>query len=905
VTPDDLTGTLGGLCRWWLDNRCPPAGRAVEIQRLQKHVIGTPIGALSLGCVRAPVIDDLLHCLDRAGAAPASVNKLRSVLHTVFAKAKKAGRWVGENPAAGAERRKVPKRVYITLSPEQLGPMLEQVPEDWRPLFACGPALGLRKGELFALQKTDVDLARGTLTVSRSHERNATKGGDPSVLPIPAPLRPWIEHQMKHAPGALLFPAPDGSQRPREADPQKILRTALARAGIVEGYEHRCRWCGFSLRAPDAEPRYCATCKKTTDGRGNQVENPRGRRLWPRAIQIKMRFHDLRHTFATELLRQGVDVHRVQRLMRHSDVRVTTGTYAHLLVEDLRAAVDAHAPVPAMPAQPETPARGLGVEGSAPSAPPAVRERAKPGNEQATKALGDSRGLDWWALQDSNLRPLPCEGEKAPRSRACQNQSEGYLAQAAATISPLQISMVALAFFNGKRKVWNVARCCAAVVQEVPPMGKANVEKREARLRALGLRGRLPEVLTERLLDAVRAHPTGDRYVITDGDVPGLVLQVAPNGAASFLLHYRTREGRQRTIKIAAAGAMPLEAVRSAGRARLVDVERGGDPAEEKREARAEAERAKTSTVRAYLEQIYGPLVLSHRKDGGKPKTADDKPSGTWARILAAWAPLLDVQLAALTRDAIEKVLADRKEEGKAMGTLLRDWAAFRALMADAVDRRHIAGVPMGRRPEPIRKGKGNQRVRWIGQRDSDEQIAEGTGEAKRLFDALDAFTSEERAGGDFLRCVVRLALATGMRRGELVALNESMISRRERTITLPASLTKTNRDRVVHLSDAALGALKSWKLRGAHGELFPGEQERWEDRITQREWPRLCAAAGVTDLHFHDLRHDFAVRLRKAGKALEVVRDALGHSSIVQTEKYAHVGPSEVRDAVLGALVS
>ena len=68
-----------------------------------------------------------------------------------------------------------------------------------------------------------------------------------------------------------------------------------------------------------------------------------------------MRFHDLRHTFATELLRQGVDVHRVQRLMRHSDVRVTTGTYSHLLVEDLRAAVDAHAPKPSVPPPAEPP----------------------------------------------------------------------------------------------------------------------------------------------------------------------------------------------------------------------------------------------------------------------------------------------------------------------------------------------------------------------------------------------------------------------------------------------------------------------------------------------------------------------------------------------------------------------
>ena len=53
-----------------------------------------------------------------------------------------------------------------------------------------------------------------------------------------------------------------------------------------------------------------------------------------------MRFHDLRHTTATLLLRAGVDAHRVQRLLRHRDVRTTTGTYGHLDVEDLRAAIE-------------------------------------------------------------------------------------------------------------------------------------------------------------------------------------------------------------------------------------------------------------------------------------------------------------------------------------------------------------------------------------------------------------------------------------------------------------------------------------------------------------------------------------------------------------------------------------
>ena len=440
-------------------------------------------------------------------------------------------------------------------------------------------------------------------------------------------------------------------------------------------------------------------------------------------------------------------------------------------------------------------------------------------------------------------------------------------------------------------------------------MGKVNEELRESRLKALGLRGALPDMLTETVLEAVRTHPTGERYQLADGDVPGLVLAISGDGKASFLLHYRTKDGSQRTLKVASAGAMPLKAVRKLARTKLEEVGRGGDPAEEKREARAESARAeeqeRTGTVRAYLDQVYGPKVLAHLKDGGasKPSTRfpgrDMKPSGTWGRILSGWEPLLEVQLSALTRDAIEKVLSDRKARGKAMGTLLRDWSAFRALLADAVDRGQLAAVPMAKRPMPIRKEKGNQRVRWLGQFDR-EDVAEGQDERSRFNEALKAFDGAEQCGGDFLRFAARLALATGMRRGELVRLTEKMINSRARTITLPPEITKSTKGRVVYLNDAALAVLKAWKLRGTRGELFPGTADMWSDRITQQGWPALCAAAKITDLHFHDLRHDFAVQLLKSGATLEQVRDALGHASVTQTEKYAHVMPDDVRRAVL-----
>ena len=69
-------------------------------------------------------------------------------------------------------------------------------------------------------------------------------------------------------------------------------------------------------------------------------------KFWPTVKVRQMRFHDLRHSTATLLLRERVDAHRVQRLLRHRDVKTTTGTYGHLVVEDLRDAINLLPPSP-------------------------------------------------------------------------------------------------------------------------------------------------------------------------------------------------------------------------------------------------------------------------------------------------------------------------------------------------------------------------------------------------------------------------------------------------------------------------------------------------------------------------------------------------------------------------------
>src|SRR5207245_659553 len=53
------------------------------------------------------------------------------------------------------------------------------------------------------------------------------------------------------------------------------------------------------------------------------------------------------------------------------------------------------------------------------------------------------------------------------------------------------------------------------------------------------------------------------------------------------------------------------------------------------------------------------------------------------------------------------------------------------------------------------------------------------------------------------------------------------------------------------------------------------------------------CKRAGLTDLHFHDLRHTFASQFVMAGGDLYILKEILGHKSITMSQRYAHLSPT------------
>jgi integrase len=108
-----------------------------------------------------------------------------------------------------------------------------------------------------------------------------------------------------------------------------------------------------------------------------------------------------------------------------------------------------------------------------------------------------------------------------------------------------------------------------------------------------------------------------------------------------------------------------------------------------------------------------------------------------------------------------------------------------------------------------------------------------------------------ERTRNPVVRHVVAFALATGMRRGEILRVRWPDIDWDGRTLAI--SETKTGEPRTIPLTTSAIEVLAGLAREPRHGKLvFPVTANAF--RLV---WERVCARAGVLDLRFHDFRHE------------------------------------------------
>ena len=175
-------------------------------------------------------------------------------------------------------------------------------------------------------------------------------------------------------------------------------------------------------------------------------------------------------------------------------------------------------------------------------------------------------------------------------------------------------------------------------------------------------------------------------------------------------------------------------------------------------------------------------------------------------------------------------------------------------------------GIPLTRNPvaEVRKPPPGSPRTRRLGE-----------GEWDKLQSALDK--TRNKLLGPLLSC----AVATGMRRGELLGARWEHLDLKRRLLLLPT--TKNGHPRHVPLSPQALAAIES--CRGMDQErIFP-----MAPNAVRLAWGRLTKRAGIEGLHFHDLRHEAISRFFEMGLTVPEVASISGHRDPRMLFRYAH----------------
>lgn len=150
---------------------------------------------------------------------------------------------------------------------------------------------------------------------------------------------------------------------------------------------------------------------------------------------------------------------------------------------------------------------------------------------------------------------------------------------------------------------------------------------------------------------------------------------------------------------------------------------------------------------------------------------------------------------------------------------------------------------------------------------------------------------------------LIETALNTGARKNEILQLQFKSVDLDRKILTIEAYTTKTGKRRYLPINKAAQAVFE--RRRAYRDRYCPASPwvfcKRNGDRISYPDKTFRIAVenAGITDFTFHDLRHTFASWLVTEGVELIKVRDLLGHSSIRMTERYAHLAPFRLHEAV------
>ena len=142
-----------------------------------------------------------------------------------------------------------------------------------------------------------------------------------------------------------------------------------------------------------------------------------------------------------------------------------------------------------------------------------------------------------------------------------------------------------------------------------------------------------------------------------------------------------------------------------------------------------------------------------------------------------------------------------------------------------------------------------------------------------------------------YMAPLLQLALATGMRQGELCSLEWWMVDRTAGAITLPSAITKTAKQRIIPITGRAEKALDALQgLCDAKGKALGDVTQT----AVELAWKRVKARSGI-NVRFHDLRHESISRFFEMGCTIPEVMTISGHKTVAALDIYTHANTSSL----------
>jgi integrase len=145
----------------------------------------------------------------------------------------------------------------------------------------------------------------------------------------------------------------------------------------------------------------------------------------------------------------------------------------------------------------------------------------------------------------------------------------------------------------------------------------------------------------------------------------------------------------------------------------------------------------------------------------------------------------------------------------------------------------------------------------------------------------------------EWLRSLSEFALATGLRQGNILALEWSQIDMQRGVAWIHPDQAKARRAIGVPLNDDALAALRP--QIGKHLTRVFTNAGKAIPAIESKTWQRACRKAGIKDFRFHDLRHCWASWHVQNGTPVAILQELGGWSSGAMVARYAHLAPEHL----------